>query len=330
MKVLLAGGSGVIGQPLIPQLVAAGHDVVATTRSEQKTARLRDLGAAPAVVDALDRDAIRELVVRTEPEAIIHQLTALPQDYTPAKKDFYDLTSRLRSESTAHLMDAAKRVGTRRFIYQSICFMCRPEGPPVLDESAPLWDDAPEPLGDACRRTLDGERITTQTEGIEGVVLRYGQFYGPGTYFAPDGFFARQARRRMLPIVGDGGGVFSFLHVDDAAAATLLALENGAGIYNVADSDPAPVRDWLPVYCDAIGAPRPWRSPEWLAGIAAGRLAAKLMVALRGADSSAFRRATGWAPRFESWREGFLTLREPLIAQPAGHADHGRGPAADA
>jgi nucleoside-diphosphate-sugar epimerase len=295
-----------------------------------KTAQIRGLGASPAVVDALDGDAIRDLVRRTQPEVIIHQLTALPQDYTPAKRDFYDLTSRLRFESTAHLMAAARRVGTRRFIYQSICFMGRPEGPQVLDESAPVWDDAPEPFGDACRKTLDGERMTTQTEGIEGVVLRYGQFYGPGTYFAPDGYFARQARRRMLPIVGDGGGVFSFLHVDDAAGATVAALACGTGIYNVADSDPAPVREWLPVYCAAIGAPRPWRSPEWLAGIAAGRLAAKMMVALRGADSSAFRRATGWMPQFESWREGFSTLGTPVRGHPVADDHHIRRPEANA
>jgi nucleoside-diphosphate-sugar epimerase len=309
VKVLLAGGGGVIGRPLIPRLVAAGHAVVATTRSEEKTALLRRLGATAAVVDALDADAVRDLVRRTEPEVIIHQLTALPREYKPARKDFYALTSRLRSEATRHLIETAQEVGTRRFIYQSICFMTRPEGPAVQSESAPVWEDAPEPFGDACRKTLEGERMATQTEGVDGVVLRYGQFYGPGTYFAPDGYFARAARRRQLPIVGNGSGTFSFLHVEDAASATVTALTNGAGVYNVADSEPAAVRDWLPVYCEAIGAPRPWKVPTWLAGIVAGGLAARMMVSLRGADSSAFRSYTGWTPRFESWREGFSTLR---------------------
>jgi nucleoside-diphosphate-sugar epimerase len=313
MKVLLAGGGGVIGRPLIRKLVDAGHLVVATTRYEEKTELLRRLGATPVVVDALNRDAICELVMRTEPEVISHQLTALPRDYTPANRDFYAMTSRLRSEATAHLMEAAQRVGTRRFIYQSICFMARPEGPAVLNESAPVWDDAPEPFGDACRKTLDGERITTHTDGVEGVVLRYGQFYGPGTYFAADGYFARLARRRQFPIVGDGGGTFSFLHVDDAASATVAALTRGSGVYNVADADPAAVREWLPVYCQALGAPGPWRVPAWLAGIVAGRLAAGMMVSLRGADSSAFRKDADWAPRFESWREGFSTLRSPQV-----------------
>ena len=322
MRVFLAGGSGVIGRPLIRQLVAAGHVVVATTQSPAKVALLEQLGATAVVMDAFDGGAVRKAVIDAKPEAVMHQLTALPPKYDPTKPAFYEKTTRLRGETTEHLVQAARDAGAGRFIFQSICFMHEFKGPMVLDETAPIQVDAPGHVGEATRATLRGEALATATEGLTGVVLRYGQLYGPGTYFSPEGDFGRRARKRMLPIVGDGGGTFSFLHVEDAASAAATALEKGEGVYNIADDEPAPAREWIPVFCEAVGAPRPLRIPLWLARLVAGRTVADGMANFRGSTSEKAKRELGWRPGHPTWRRGFYEIAS------AGSSTGGAAPSA--
>jgi nucleoside-diphosphate-sugar epimerase len=306
VKVFLAGGSGVIGRRLVPQLVAAGHQVAATTRSDAKAAILHSLGVSPVVVDALDEPALHRAVVDFRPDAVMNQLTDLPQRYNPRKLGpYYERTSRLRVESTRTLLAAAKEVGARRFIYQSIAFMYATAGPAVLSEDAPLALDAPEPFGATVRATAEGERLALSADSVTGVALRYGQLYGPGTYFGPDGDFARQARQRMLPIVGGGGGVFSF--VDDAAGAAVAALNHGDGVYNIVDDDPALTREWIPAFCSELGAPKPMHVPGTLVALMAGSFAAATLQEGRGASNAKAKRELGWSPTHPSWRAGFLT-----------------------
>jgi nucleoside-diphosphate-sugar epimerase len=308
VKVFLAGGSGVIGRRLVPQLVAAGHQVAATTRSDAKAAILHSLGVSPVVVDALDEPALHRAVVDFRPDAVMNQLTDLPQRYNPRKLGpYYERTSRLRVESTRTLLAAAKEVGARRFIYQSIAFMYATAGPAVLSEDAPLALDAPEPFGATVRATAEGERLALSADSVTGVALRYGQLYGPGTYFGPDGDFARQARQRMLPIVGGGGGVFSFVHVDDAAGAAVAALNHGDGVYNIVDDDPALTREWIPAFCSELGAPKPMHVPGTLVALMAGSFAAATLQEGRGASNAKAKRELGWSPTHPSWRAGFLT-----------------------
>jgi 2-alkyl-3-oxoalkanoate reductase len=308
VKVFLAGGSGAIGRRLIPQLVAAGHQVAATTRSAAKGPMIQSLGAIPVVVDALDEPALSKAVTDFRPEAVMNQLTDLPQRYNPRKLGpFYERTSRLRVEATRTLLFAANEVGARRFVYQSLAFMYVPAGPAALAEDAEVAVHAPEPFGSAVRATVEGERLALSADGIVGVALRYGQLYGPGTYFDREGDFARQARRRMLPIVGSGGGVFSFVHVDDAAGAAAAALEHGQGIYNIVDDDPAAARDWIPTFCRDIGAPAPIHVPGWLVELMAGSFAAATMQRGRGASNAKAKRELGWTLRHPTWRDGFVT-----------------------
>ncbi len=308
MKVFLAGGSGVIGRRLMPQLVAAGHQVAATTRSAARATMLQSLGAIPVVVDALDAPALSKAVTDFRPEAVMNQLTDLPQRYNPRKLGpFYERTSRLRVEATRTLLAAARESGARRFVYQSIAFMYAAAGPAALAEDAALALDAPDPFGSAARATVEGERLALSADGITGVVLRYGQLYGPGSYFDHDGDFARQARRRMLPIVGSGSGVFSFVHVDDAAGAAVVALEHGDGVYNIVDDDPTSAGDWIPAFCRDIGAPAPMHVPGWLVALMAGRFAAATLQEGRGASNAKAKRELCWVPRHPTWRDGFVT-----------------------
>lgn len=308
MRVFLAGGSGVIGRRLVPQLLAAGHQVAATTRSAAKAVVLQSQGASPVVVDALDALALSKAVTDFRPEAVISQLTDLPQRYNPRKLGpFYERTSRLRVEATQTLLSAARESGARRFVYQSIAFMYAATGPEVLAEDAALALDAPEPFGSVVRATVEGERLALSADGIIGVVLRYGQLYGPGTYFGQEGDFARQARQRMLPIVGRGGGIFSFVHVDDACRAAVVGLEHGEGVYNIVDDDPANARDWIPSFCRDIRAPAPMHVPGWLVALLAGRFAASTLQEGRGASNAKAKRELGWAPQRATWRDGFVT-----------------------
>jgi nucleoside-diphosphate-sugar epimerase len=306
VKVFVAGASGAIGRPLVRQLVAAGHEVTGTTRRADRAEEIRAAGATAAVCDVFDREALTAAVAAARPEAVVNQLTSLPRRYDPRKASFYEQTNRVRLEGGHNLVEAARQAGARRLVTQSISFLYAPEGDWVKDEEARVFEDAPGHFGPAVRALVRHEREVVECPDLEGLALRYGQFYGPGTYFAADGHLGRETRRRRFPIVGDGGGTFSFLHVEDAAGATVAALERGApGVYNVVDDEPAPMREWLPVYAEALGAKPPRRVPAWLARLVAGRSVADTAVGLRGAANEKAKRELGWAPRYASWRQGF-------------------------
>jgi nucleoside-diphosphate-sugar epimerase len=318
MRVFVAGGTGVIGRNLIPQLIGAGHQVAATTRFRAKTQMLHSLGARPVVLDPLDADAVNEALWEFAPDVVMNQLTSLPPRYEMRNLEpWYERTARLRVEGTRNLLAAAQKTNAVRFIYQSIAFMYAPVGPSVVDETAPLMLDAPKPFNLAVAPTVEGERLALSAEGIEGVVLRYGQLYGPGTYFAAAGDFANQARRRMLPVVGAGLGTFSFVHVDDAASATVCAVTRGSGVYNVVDDDPALIREWIPAFCAEVGAPKPIHVPVWAAVLLAGPMA-RFFENSRGASNGKAKRELEWSPVHRSWREGFLNSHVALRQSDAG------------
>ena len=315
MKVFVAGATGVLGRQLVPQLVARGHEVVGMTRSASKQDLLRSLGARPVVADALDSDAVAQAVASAEPEVIVHQLTALsgPMSVREARhleRSFaFTTTNRLRTEGTDHLLAAGRAVGARRFVAQSFAaWRWARTGGPVQTEADPLDPNPPAALQTVQAGYLYLERAVTTIEWGEGLVLRYGAFYGPGTSisFAPDAVMAAPIRKRRFPIVGDGGGVISHVHIDDAAAATVAAVERGQpGIYNVVDDEPAPVREWLPVLASALDAKPPRRVPRWLGRLAAGEVATVMMTDVRGASNEKAKRELGWKPRYASWRQGF-------------------------
>jgi len=311
MKVFLAGATGVIGRRLLPQLIDGGHEVTAMTRSDTRAAGLREAGAIPAVCDVFDAEAVRAAMAAAQPEVVLHELTDLPRALDPRKMEKQLAgNDRIRSEGTRNLVAAAVAAGARRVIAQSIAFAYAPTGSGLKTEDDPLWDDAPWPWLRSVQALHDLEETVTKTEGIEGIVLRYGFFYGPGSAYADDGHFAREVRKRRLPVVGKGSGVFSFIHVDDAASATVAAMERGRpGIYNVVDDDPAPMRDCVPAYADAIGAKRPRRVPVWLARLVGGRYTASMATQLRGASNARAKAELGWQPRYASWREGFRVAR---------------------
>jgi len=307
MRVFVAGGSGVIGQALIPRLVAAGHDVAVTTRSRLKVATLEALGAQPFVLNALDYESLAAAVRAFRPDVLMNQMTSLPPHYNPRRlSSWYAATSRLHVEGTRNLLRAATEVGSRRFVYQSIAFMYATSGPSVVDESAALAVDAPEPFGALVRATLEGERLAVGSPGITGVVLRYGQLYGPGTYLARDGDFHKQAMHRMLPILGSGGGMFSFLHLEDAATSAVAALERGSGVYNITDDEPAAAREWIQAFCREGSAPAPVRLPEWIGRTFAGNFPTALVTAGRGASNAKAKLELGWSPSHPTWRAGFF------------------------
>jgi 2-alkyl-3-oxoalkanoate reductase len=306
MRVLVAGASGAIGRRLVPQLVEAGHEVAGTTRSAQAAARIGAVGAEPVIVDALDAHATRTAVAEARPEVIVHELTALPDRFNPRDKHIYDASNRIRTEGTRNLIAAAHEAGVRRFVCQSIAFAYAPGGDRVKTEDAPLFRDAPEPFGRAVSAVADMEGQVLGAEGIEGLVLRYGWFYGAGTYYGAGGSSESEVRRRRFPVIGEGAGMFSFIHVDDAAAATVAAVERGAlGVFNVVDDEPAPMREWLPVYARSIGARPPRRVPLWLARLLAGRMITSMASTLPGASNARAKAELGWSPRWPSWREGF-------------------------
>jgi nucleoside-diphosphate-sugar epimerase len=321
MRVLVAGATGAIGRPLIAQLLAAGHQVVGMTRREERADALRRAGAEAIVCDALDAEAARRAVLDTRPEAIVDQLTSLPEDYDVRRlAKFYADNDRVRREGTAALLAAAKEAGVRRYVVQSIAFLYAPEGGWVKTEDDRPWLDAPPPFTDSVRVLVDNERKVTEAAELEGLALRYGFFYGPGTYYAPGGSIAEQVRKRRFPIVGGGDGVTSYIHLHDAAAATVVAVSRGApGVYNIVDDEPAPMREWLPAYAAAIGAKPPRRVPGWLARLAAGSFVASMARELRGASNAKARAELGWQPALPSWREGFRTaLASDAPTRPAG------------
>jgi 2-alkyl-3-oxoalkanoate reductase len=307
VRVFVAGATGAIGRPLVGQLRAAGHEVVGTTRSPEKSEQLRELGAEPVVIDARDVEALRGAVIEARPEVVINQLTALPDrlNYRRAEETF-GATNELRGKVGPALAGAAAEAGARRLIAQSICFYYATTGKRVHTEDDPLMQLPPDTPGSRGMIAVEAlERSTVETPGLEGVVLRYGFFYGPGTAYASDGSWADDIRRRRLPVVGKGTGVFSFIHVEDAASATVAALDRGSGIYNVADDDPATMAEWVPAYAEALGAKPPRHIPLWLGRLVAGKQAAIMAERLEGASNEKAKRELGWAPRYPSWRQGF-------------------------
>src|SRR3954454_23544764 len=298
MRVFLAGATGVIGSPLVPQLLHAGHEVTAMTRSVLRAAQLEAVGANPVVCDVFDADGVRAAMADASSEAVIHQLTALPPRLDWGNPNLFDENNRLRTEGTRVLVDGALASGASRMVAQSIAFVYAPTGDAVKAENAPLFTDAPPPLGGTVAAVVEHEQRVTGTAGIEGLVLRYGMLYGPGTYHDRRGSTAADIVAARVPLVEGATGMYSWLHVEDAASAAVAALERGApGIYNVVDDEPAPQSEWLPVLAQALRADLPAAdtlppsdTPE---------------MSLRGASNAKAKRELGWRPRYASWREGF-------------------------
>jgi 2-alkyl-3-oxoalkanoate reductase len=310
VRVFVAGATGVLGTRLVPLLVERGHEVTGMTRSPEKAGAVSAAGAEPAVADALDSTATAAAVERARPEVVVHELTAIPAalSYRRMDRDFA-LTNRLRTEGTDNLLGAARTSGARRFVAQSFAgWPYARLGGLVKTEEDPLDPDPPPGL----RTTLDAirylEAAVVGAVGIEGLVLRYGGFYGPGTSAGEGGSVTEDVRRRRIPLVGNAGGVWSFVHIDDAARATAAAIERGEpGIYNIVDDDPAPVSEWLPGLASALGAKPPRRIPAFLARLAVGKHGVVMMTDARGASNAKAKRELGWELEYPSWREGFRT-----------------------
>jgi 2-alkyl-3-oxoalkanoate reductase len=308
MRVFLAGATGAIGRRLVPELVGAGHQVTAITRSKERLSRLYDLGAEPVLCDVFDAGRLGSVVARAEPEVVINELTDLPQSLNPRKlAEYYAANNRVRREGTRNLLSAALGAGVRRVVVQSAAFWYAPSSGPVKTEEAPLYLDAPAPIGPAVETMKSVEDAVLSAEGLEGVVLRYGMFYGPGTWYAKDGDVGRRVRKRRYPMIGKGEGTYSFIHIDDAATATVSALERARpGVYNVVDDEPATAVEWMPVYAEALGAKRPPRVPAFVARLLAGESLVEWSLGLRGASNEKIKEELGWRPRYESWRRGFF------------------------
>jgi 2-alkyl-3-oxoalkanoate reductase len=303
MRVFVTGATGALGQHLVPGLVAAGHEVTATTRTQGKTGQLRAAGAVPVVVDGLDRAGVIAAVRAAEPEVIVHQMTALATMKSLRNPDrLFAATNELRTQGTDNLLAAAAEAGTRRVVAQGYTgWPNERSGGPVKTEDDPLDPQVPP----SAVQTLKAIKYVEQTvpEAVpEGIVLRYGSFYGPGA----SQVLLDTLRKRQLPIVGGGTGIWSFIEITDAAAATVAAVERGApGVYNIVDSDPAPVADWLPYLARVAGAKPPLRVPAWVGRLLAGDFVVTQMTTVRGSSNDKARKDLGWEPRYASWREGF-------------------------
>lgn len=311
MRVFVAGATGAIGRRLVPQLVERGHEVVATTSRPEKAEGLRALGATPEVLDGLDGVAVGEAVARARPDAVVHQMTSIGGK--PDLRHFdrwFAKTNELRTVGTRHLLAAAQAAGVQRFVAQSYTgWTNERRGGPVKTEADPFDLEPAKEQRKALAAIRFVEEAVTAAP-LEGIVLRYGNFYGPGDMDA----MLAMIRKRQFPLVGDGGGVWSWIHLDDAAAATVAALERGRpGIYNVADDEPAPVSEWLPYLAQTIGAKPPLRVPAWLGRIAAGEVPVRWMTEGRGASNAKIKRELGWRPAYASWRDGF---RDGLAVPP--------------
>jgi 2-alkyl-3-oxoalkanoate reductase len=308
MKVFIAGGTGVIGRHLIPELVARGHQVIATTTSRAKTGARRELGAAPVELDILDHDAVVTAVAAARPDVVVHQATALSGPLSLRRFDAsFSRTNELRTAGTHNLLAGARAAGTPRFVAQSYTgWPNARQGGALKTETDPLDPDPPAAAREtlAAIRTL--ETTVTESDDVSGVVLRYGTLYGPGTGLGADGEMLELIRRGKLPLVGDGGGVWSFVHIRDAATATVAAIEgSGAGVYNVVDDEPAPVSEWLPYLARTLAARPPRRIPVWLARLLVGEQGVAMMTEMRGSSNAKAKRELGWQPAYSSWREGF-------------------------
>lgn len=305
MKIFIAGGSGAIGRFLVPMLVEAGHRVVSMTRSADRAPGLKAMGAVPVIGDVFDTGRLIDLLTSTSPDIVIHQLTAFGSN----DADPLAATIRVRTEGTRNLVRAARAAGATRFIAQSISFICSPLGAGSTNEETPLYLDAPDAIRPLAQAVAELERLTLQADGMDGVALRYGWFYGPGTNYDPADSIPRSIRKGRAPIVGEGAGTYSFIHVEDAARATLKALIRARpGIYNIVDDDPARLSEWLPVVARLLHAPPPTRIDENAARQSLGDMLVYIMNEQRGASNAKARRELEWEPRIRSWREGFKLI----------------------
>ncbi|MGI8609290.1 MAG: NAD-dependent epimerase/dehydratase family protein [Candidatus Dormibacteria bacterium] len=308
MRVLVAGATGAIGKQLVPRLVEAGHEVHGMTRSESKQAMLDELGAVPVVADALDPDQVAEAVGRSRPDVVVLQLTAIGAlNMRHFDRDFA-LTNRLRTEGTDHLLSAGQAVGVQRFVAQSYFASYARTGTAVKSEDDPFDPSPAREMRETLAAIRHLEEAVLDARWTQGVVLRYGAFYGPGTANAPGGQQSEMIRKRQFPLVGDGGGVWSFIHIADAAEATVAAVEHGNhGVYNIVDDDPAPVAEWLPAMAQELGAKKPIRVPRFVGRLFAGEAGDVMMTDLRGASNAKAKRELGWRPAHPSWRGGLAT-----------------------
>ena len=327
MRIFVAGATGALGRQLLPTLIAAGHSVWGMTRSPVKASPLQAAGVTPAIADALDQDAVLSAITDAAPEVIVHELTAL-SSFTSLRRFDQELaqTNRLRTEGTRYLLQAARAAGARRFVAQSFAgWPFAREGGPVKTEQDPLDRNPPAPARQTVAAIRQLEAMVTGASDLEGLVLRYGFFYGPGTSLGEGGKQLEPIRRRLLPVFGSGAGIWSFIHICDAAAATGLAIERGKpGIYNIVDDDPAPVSEWLPALAAAVGAKPPFHVPAWLGRLAIGAQGMAMVTESRGASNAMAKRELGWRPQFSSWRDGFrrglggnCPMGEPLRADPS-------------
>jgi len=309
MKVFVTGGTGAIGKFLLPALLEKGHEVVALTRSANKAVLLEEQGVTAVIADPLNKSQLTAAVRRAEPEVIIHELTALSgvDNFRNLDQDFA-LTNRFRSEVTETLLAAARTIGTQRFIAQSYCgWPYARKGGPVKTEEDPLDPKPPENFTKTLAAIRFLENKIGSIPGLEGIALRYGTWYGPGNAIGKGGSVYKLVKKRRMPVVGGGGGIWSFLHISDAANATVAAITNGApGVYNIVDDEPAKVSTWLPALAKAIGAKPPYKMPHWLGELLIGKAGVMMMTQVRGGSNAKAKRDLGWAPKYASWRQGFV------------------------
>jgi len=309
MKIFVTGGTGAIGKFLLPQLLDKGHEVVALTRSPDKAVLIEQVGANAVIADPLDKQQLTAAVRRAEPEVIIHQLSALKDAGNFRKFDQeYALTNRFRTEVTDTLLAAARTIGTRRFIAQSYCgWPYAKKGGPIKTEEDPLDPKPPQNFTKTLAAIKYLEEKMRSVSFLDGVALRYGSFYGPGNAIGKGGTVWKMVRKRRLPIVGGGGGIWSFIHISDAAGATVAAVTNGPpGIYNIVDDEPAPVSKWLPALAKAIGAKPPYRIPHWLGELTIGKEGVSMMTSIRGGSNAKAKQELHWTPIYPTWRIGFV------------------------
>jgi nucleoside-diphosphate-sugar epimerase len=314
MKIFVAGATGVVGKRLVPMLVANGYAVVGTTRSAEKAEELRAQGAEPRVLDILEADAVGRAVSEADPDVIVHQATALSDLGNNLRKfdELFEQTNRLRTAGADNLLAAARATGVEKFIAQSFTgWPYAKVGSMVKDEDAPLDLNPPANAARTVAAMRHLEERVLGVRGLEGIILRYGGLYGPGTSLAAGGAHVEPVRRRLFPIVGSGAGLSSFTHIDDAAGATVAAIERGhRGLYNIVDDEPAPASEWLPYLAELLGAKPPRHVPEWLGRLVAGELVVSMMTDARGASNAKAKRELGWSPIYPSWREGFIDALE--------------------